>query len=266
MTRSGPSQGKNPVQPPSHEPRRTWRGTWLERDGLLWSPLLGSLGLVAGFTTKAQGSMAGSRYPLEDQARNRTALARTLGFPSVARVKQVHGNEVVNLDGPVEPWPTADGLWTETSGVLLGVAAADCVPVLVADPEGPIGAAHAGWEGTTKRVAETLVEAMVAGGAVRERLVASLGPAIGPCCYVIDMDRAKIVNERIGESCLRKVNDRIVMDLWAANTAQLRSVGVSRIEMSGVCTLSGGADLWSYRGRDGKGMYGTQLGFIGRPA
>ncbi len=234
---------------------------------MLWSPLLGSLGLVAGFTTRAQGSMAGSRHPLEEQARNREALARTLGFVGVARVKQVHGKEVVRLKGAPtpEPWPTADALWTDLSGVLLGVAAADCVPVLVADPEGPIGAAHAGWQGTTVRVAEALVEAMVAGGAVRERLVASLGPAIGPCCYVVDLERATLVNERIGESCLRKVNDRIVMDLWAANTAQLRSVGVTRIEMSGVCTLSGGADLWSYRGRDPDGMYGTQLGFIGRP-
>ncbi|MDP9280733.1 MAG: polyphenol oxidase family protein, partial [Chloroflexota bacterium] len=139
------------------------------------------------------------------------------------------------------------------------------MPVLVADPEGPVGAAHAGWQGTTLRVAEALVEAMVAGGAVRERLVASLGPAIGPCCYVIDMERALVVNERIGEGSLRKIDDRIVMDLWAANTAQLRSVGVTRIEMSGVCTLSGGADLWSYRGRDVDGQYGTQLGFIGRP-
>jgi polyphenol oxidase len=243
---------------------RKWRGTWLERDRMLWSPLLASAGLVAGFTTKAQGSMAGSRHPLDEQARNRAALARGLGFDGVARVKQVHGNDVVHVDGPAEPWPTADALWTGASGVLLGVAAADCVPVLVADPEGPIGGAHAGWEGATKRVAEALVEAMVAGGAVRERLVASLGPAIGPCCYVIDLERATIVNERIGESCLRKVNDRIVMDLWAANTAQLRSVGVTRIEMSAVCTLSGGADLWSYRGRDPDGMYGTQLGFIGR--
>ncbi len=243
---------------------QTWRGTWVERDGTLWSPLLGSLGVVAGFTTRAQGSMAGSRHPLEEQERNRAALARRLGFDGVARVKQVHGKDVVRLDVLPEPWPTADALWTDGQGVLLAVAAADCVPVLVADPGGPIGAAHAGWQGTTLRVAEALVEAMVAGGAARERLVASLGPAIGPCCYVIDMERATIVNERIGEGCLRKVDDRIVMDLWAANTAQLRSVGVTRIEMSGVCTLSGGADLWSYRGRDPDGTYGTQLGFIGR--
>ena len=247
-------------------PKKSYRGTWVERDAMLWSPLLGSLGLVAGFTTRAQGSMAGSRHPLGDQTRNRGVLARTLGFDGVARVKQVHGKGVVRVDGPPEPWPTADAMWSDRPGVLLGVAAADCVPVLVADPEGPIGAAHAGWQGTTLRVAEALVEAMVAGGAVRERLVASLGPAIGPCCYVIDMERAAVVNERIGEGCLRKIGDRIVMDLWAANTAQLRSAGVTRIEMSGVCTLSGGADLWSYRGRDADGMYGTQLGFIGRRA
>jgi len=247
-------------------PKRTWRGTWVERDGMLWSPLLGALGLVAGFTTRAQGSLAGSRHPLEEQARNRAAVARTLGFAGIARAKQVHGRDVVRLDAPMEPWPVADALWTDRTGVLLAVAAADCVPVLVADPEGPIGAAHAGWQGTTLRVAEALVEAMVAGGAARGRLVASLGPAIGPCCYAIDMERAAIVNERIGEGSLRKVNDRIVMDLWAANTAQLRAVGVTRIEMSGVCTLSGGADLWSYRGRGPDGVYGTQLGFIGRRA
>jgi YfiH family protein len=233
---------------------------------MLWSPLLASFGLLAGFTTRAQGSLAGSRHPLDEQARNRAALARTLGFDGVARVKQVHGREVVRRDASDDPWPTADAMWTDRPGLLLGVAAADCVPVLVADPEGPIGAAHAGWQGTTLRVAEALVEAMVAGGAARERLVASLGPAIGPCCYVIDMERATVVNERIGEGCLRKVNDRIVMDLWAANTAQLRSAGVTRIEISAVCTLSGGADLWSYRGRDPDGTYGTQLGFIGRPA
>lgn len=247
-------------------PKRIWRGTWVERDGMLWSPLLGSLGLVAGFTTRAQGSLAGSRHPLQEQARNRAAVARTLGFAGIARARQAHGTDVVRLEGPVEPWPTADALWTDREGVLLAVAAADCVPVLVADPEGPIGAAHAGWQGTTLRVAEALVEAMVAGGAARERLVASLGPAIGPCCYAIDMERAAIVNERIGEGCLRKKDDRIVMDLWAANTAQLRAVGVTRIEMSGVCTLSGGADLWSYRGRGPDGVYGTQLGFIGRRA
>ena len=245
-------------------PTQATRDAWTERDGLLFSPMLSALGLVAGFSTRAQGSMAGSQYPLEEQARNRMALAQHLGFPEIARTKQVHGREVVHVSRQVEPWPIADAQWTDDSGVLLGVAAADCVPILVADPRGPIGVAHAGWEGTTRRVAEALVEAMVAGGADRGRLVAALGPSIGPCCYTIDEARATRIAGAIGEDALIREKDRVVLDLWRANSAQLREAGVTRIELSGLCTLSGGADVWSYRGRDADGKYGTQLGFLGR--
>ena len=237
---------------------------WTLRDGLLFSPALEALGLVAGFTTRAQGSLAGSQYPLDEQARSRAALAKRLGFAEITRTKQVHGREIVRVDRQVEPWPVADGQWTKTSGVLLGVAAADCVPILIADPSGPIGVAHAGWEGTTRRVAQALVEAMVAGGASRERLVAALGPSIGPCCYVIDEPRAEKIAEALGHDALAHDRDRIVFDLWRANSAQLEDAGVRRVEVSGLCTLSGGADLWSYRGRGADGKYGTQLGFLGR--
>ncbi len=237
---------------------------WTQRDGLLFSPALEALGLVAGFSTRAQGSLAGSQYPLDEQARNRDALARRLGFAEITRTKQVHGRDIVRVDRQVEPWPVADGQWTMTPGVLLGVAAADCVPILVADPSGPIGVAHAGWEGTTRRVAQALVDAMVAGGASRERLVAALGPSIGPCCYVIDEARAAKITAALGDDALARDRDRVVFDLWRANSAQLEEAGVTRVEVSGLCTLSGGADLWSYRGRGADGKYGTQLGFLGR--
>ena len=238
--------------------------SWISRDGLLYSPLLSSLGLVAGFTTKAQGSMAGSFHPLEEQARNRAALAERLGFSGITRTKQVHGREVVRVERQVDPWPTADAQWSGARGVLLGVAAADCVPILVADPRGPIGVAHAGWQGTTLRVAEALIEAMVSAGAARDRLVASLGPSIGPCCYTIGEDRAATVAQLIGADAIVRDSDRVVFDLWRANADQLRAAGVSRIEVSGICTRSSGADLWSNRARDAEGKYGTQLGFLGR--
>jgi len=241
-------------------------GAWIQRDGSICSPMLSSLGMVAGFTTRAQGSMAGSVYPLDEQARNRAALAKRLGFREVTRTKQVHGREVVRVDAQVEPWPVADGQWTDRAGVLLGVAAADCVPILVADPNGPIGVAHAGWEGTSLRVARALIETMVAGGATREGLVASLGPSIGPCCYGIDEERAAMIAERIGGESLVREDGHIVFDLWRANAEQLRDAGVARVEISGLCTRSGGADLWSYRGRAADGMYGTQLGFLGKRA
>ena len=240
--------------------------TWVERDGLLWSPLLERYRVVGGFTTRARGSMAGSVFPLDEQEANRSALARRLGFDAVARVRQVHGNTVVRLDQAVETWPEADALWTDKAGVLLGVAAADCVPILIVDPaSGRIGAAHAGWQGTRLRVAQSLVRALVGAGSRSSGLVASIGPSIGPCCYTIDETRAELVGASGQGAYLRRGPEgRVAFDLWSANVAQLRDLGVESIEVSRICTLSGGHDLWSYRGRDAEGRYGTHLGFIGR--
>lgn len=241
--------------------------TWVERDGLLRSPALWSLGVVAGFTTRALGSMAGGIYPLEEQERNRRALAARLGFDRVVRVKQVHGDVVVHADDVGDPWPEADAMWTNAPGLLLGVAAADCVPILVAEPKGPIGAAHAGWQGTSKRIAVKLVETLVRNGADPDRLVAAVGPSIGPCCYVIDEARAAVIRERLGtdsgDLLFAGADGRPVFDLWSANVQQLEQAGVRIVDRCDVCTQSGGADVWSYRGDKGKN--GTGLGIIGWP-
>ena len=241
--------------------------TWVERDGLLRSPKLESLGLVAGFTTRAQGSMAGGVYPVEEQERNRRSLALRLGFDRVVRVKQVHGDTVVHADDVGTPWPDADAMWTATAGILVGIAAADCVPILLADPNGPIGGAHAGWQGTSKRIAVRLVEALVWQGADPARLVAAIGPSIGPCCYVIDEPRAAMIRDRLGADCadvlFAGADGRPVFDLWSANAQQLEQAGVRTIERCDRCTQCGGADIWSYRGQRGQG--GTGLGIIGRP-
>jgi YfiH family protein len=244
--------------------------TWVERDGLLRSPLLERYRAVAGFTTRAQGTMGGSApQPPADPGegeRNRDGLARRLGFDGVARVRQVHGNTVVRVDSADQPWPEGDAMWTDRAGVLLGIAAADCVPILVTEPaSGRIGAAHAGWQGTRLRIAQALVRALVGAGSRASAIVASIGPSIGPCCYTIDEARADLVRASGQAAHLREGPDgTTVFDLWSANVAQLRDLGVESIEVSRICTRSGGHDLWSYRGRDADGRYGTQLGFIGR--
>ncbi|HYK98291.1 MAG TPA: polyphenol oxidase family protein [Candidatus Acidoferrales bacterium] len=231
---------------------------------LIRAPILEELGLVAGFTTRAWGSMAGSHHPLDEQARNRSALANALGFDEVVRVRQVHGRDVVRVERLVDPWPVADAMWTDRAGVLLGIAAADCVPILVASRDGVVAGAPAGWEGTSRQVATALVGSLAAAGVSPEELVAWLGPSIGPCCYTVDDERAAVVASRIGDAALVPHAGRVVFDLWEANAKQLRDAGVSRIAIAGVCTRSGGADVWSYRGRGADGKYGTQLGFIGR--
>lgn len=243
---------------------------WAERDGILWSPALSERGSVAGFTTRALGSMGGRATPVDQAEAGRKALAERLGFGAVVRVKQVHGDEVVQVDRPLDPWPEADAMWTDQTGVLLGVVAADCVPVLVADDEGRIGAAHAGWEGTTRFVARELIREMKDDGAKAEHMVASIGPSIGPCCYAIGPDRTLLVRDRLGElsrgTLVRRGNET-ALDLWTANVLQLRSEGLATIEVAGICTKCGGKDLFSYRGRDeGETGTGLGLGFIGRRA
>ena len=78
-----------------------------------------------------------------------TRLDSTADLPA-RRLDQVHGCGVVEAaDAVVE----ADGLWTTTPGVRIGVRVADCVPVLLAGPlaDGKPWAAalHAGWRGAT---------------------------------------------------------------------------------------------------------------------
>lgn len=240
---------------------------WPLVDGLHRSPALTSLGLVAGFTTRAEGSLAGSVFPLDEQDRARSRLAGRLGFPEIVRVRQMHGDRVVRAPHGASPAPEGDAMWTDLPGVLLSVAAADCVPVLVADPAGLLGVAHAGWEGTTKRVAQALVRELVSAGADAARLVAAIGPSIGPCCYTIDVPRAAQIRERLGPDAagaLQAGTDRITFDLWGANATQLADAGVHTIELAGLCTRCGGADLWSYRSRGERGPQGTALAVLGR--
>lgn len=242
---------------------------WPLQDGVHRSPALTALGLVAGFTTRAEGSLAGSVFPQAEQDAARERLARRLGFREVVRVRQVHGDRVVRAPHGDTPWPEADALWTDRPGVLLGIAAADCVPVLVAGPDGPIGAAHAGWEGTTRRVTQALVRELVRAGADVSALVAAIGPSIGPCCYTVDEARAGVIRERLGPAAadaLRAGDGRITFDLWAANATQLADAGVRTVELAGICTRCGGADLWSYRSRAERGPQGTALAVLGRPS
>lgn len=231
------------------------------------SPALGALGVVAGSTTRGLGSMGGSATPPDEAQRHRDHLAARLGFGAAVRVKQVHGDTVLRADGPfAPPWPEADALWTDRPGVLLGVVAADCVPVLIADGGGRVGAAHAGWEGTSRRIARRLVEAMERGGAAARTMTATLGPSIGPCCYAVGTERAGTIRERLGDEAERALVRRdgeTVFDLWNANADQLRAAGVGTIETSGTCTRCGGEEVFSRRGGD-IGLLG--LAFIGRPA
>jgi YfiH family protein len=90
---------------------------------------------------------------------------------------------------PTNGRPRADGLVTREAGLVLGVLAADCAPVLLADaPAQVIGAIHAGWRGALAGVVEAGVAAMENLGARRERIAAAVGPCIGPASYEVGLE------------------------------------------------------------------------------
>ncbi len=153
---------------------------------------------------------------------NRKALADVLGA-KISLISQVHSGDAVDVDesfvinqpfgfdvsGTKKPEdetdgennatgndgePTvieADGQVTSRKNVALGMFAADCLPVLMADPEaGVIGAAHCGRRGLQKGVIGATIEKMVSKGAQPERIVATLGPCICGDCYEVGGDIA----------------------------------------------------------------------------
>ncbi|HYU12677.1 MAG TPA: peptidoglycan editing factor PgeF [Stellaceae bacterium] len=132
----------------------------------------------------------GSRDNPTDVARNRAIAAARLGLAPERLVSchQIHGTDIVTVE---RPWqrtanPRADGMVTVVPGIALGILAADCAPVLFADPEaGVVGAAHGGWRGALAGVAEAAVAAMTGLGARTERIRAGIGPCIGQPSYEV---------------------------------------------------------------------------------
>src|SRR6266567_278791 len=122
--------------------------------------------------------------------KNRAIAAAQLALPveRLVTCHQVHGTATVAVE---RPWrradnPRADAIVTAVPGIALGVLAADCAPVLFADPEARIiGAAHGGWRGALAGVMEATVMAMAALGARPERIRAGIGPCIGQLSYEV---------------------------------------------------------------------------------
>lgn len=85
----------------------------------------------------------------------------------------------------------ADGQVTSRPGIALGIFAADCLPVLMADPvSGIIAGAHCGRRGLERDIIAHTIDLMCAKGAERSHIVATFGPCICGDCYEVGGDIA----------------------------------------------------------------------------
>ena len=231
---------------------------------VLTSPRLEVAGVRHAFFTRLGGVSRGIYESLNlgrgsdddpDAVRENQARATAhFGLPPEALciAYQVHSAVVHLADRPFgEARPQGDGVATRTPGLLCGALAADCAPVLMADPEARVVCAvHAGWRGALAGVIEAGVAAMAGLGARPDRILASVGPCIGPSSYEVGPEfRDQVVAESASSQAFFSTGegDRHFFDLPAYALSRLARAGVDGAEWIGADTCADGDRFYSNR-------------------
>ncbi len=203
----------------------------------------------------------GRKSDSRSSAQHRQWLLENLNIDSkeLFFVKQVHGDRVFVLDDPQKSADQvereeADALITHLTEKPIAVLTADCVPVILYDPEKHVaGAIHAGRKGTQKSiVSKTISMLSKAYGSNPQDVVMALGPAIGGCCYEVDEPCVEPFrqNYRGWEGFVTaNSRSRFMLDLLKANAMDAERAGISKenIHRSGECTSCNNDRWFSYR-------------------
>jgi YfiH family protein len=215
--------------------------TWNELDGLDAFVTTRAGGVSAGPYESLNLSLSVGDDPeavLENRRRTAAAIGADPGDFVFAR--QVHGAGVrivgaadrgTGTQAHDESVPEADVLVTADPGVVLAILTADCVPIVLHDPEaGVLACVHAGWRGTVAGACAAAVTAMGRLGASPERIVAGIGPAIGADRYQVGEDVHLAVTQAFGPSSPGIIRPdwtgRWLLNLRSANRLALRAAGV----------------------------------------
>jgi YfiH family protein len=249
---------------------------------VLTSPRLAALdGVRHGFFTR-QGGVSGGIYASLNVGRgskddaaavaeNRRRVADRFGVEADALLSchQVHSATALTAEGPWAERPTGDAVVTRTKGLVCGALAADCAPVLMADPEARVvAAAHAGWRGALGGIVDSAVVSMVALGARPERIVAAVGPCIGPDSYEVGLDFLDrfLAEDAPAERFFRPGAgpDKRLFDLPHYVLDRLTRAGVRHAEWTGHDTCAEEALFYSNRRayRRGEPDYGRLISCI----
>lgn len=229
----------------------------------LTSPLLTAAGVAHGFFTR-EGGVSKGRYAAlncgpgskDDPAhvaenRRRVALSLGLAVDRLYTPYQVHSARAVTA-----PWtrerPQADAVVSSRQGVGCSVLTADCAPVLLIDPQARVvAAAHAGWKGALGGVLEDALRLMSNSGAKAERVIAAVGPTIGPASYEVGAEFEATFLDQDPRSAPRfakaAARDKRRFDLPGYVLDRLARAGVRQAEWIGADTLAEPERLFSHR-------------------
>jgi polyphenol oxidase len=171
-----------------------------------------------------------------DQQKNFLQSQWMVDAEQCVTVRQVHGSEILRVDGPLDHVPEADGIITNQFNVSLIIRTADCLPIFMVAPEKKvIGLVHAGWRGSRDGIVIRAVEAMRDFGVSPRDIRVAFGPSISPVFYEVGREFISIFPNEIdahGLTCS--------LDLALVNLRQLESAGVpvENIYDCGICTFA----------------------------
>jgi hypothetical protein len=221
-------------------------------------------------TAKSESNFSLDLGPRQEVFANHQRVLQALGLAptTLYTVRQVHGNHVCVVDAQAVQHGLhgveGDALVTALPGVPLGVLVADCLPIMLYTSQPPLVAmVHAGRLGTYHQVVRQTIAVMQERFAVvPSQVYAVMGPAIGACCYTLDIHAVGPFQERFADWQQFFIPHRPglwTMDLIAANTAQLQAAGVPQehVHAAHICTACHNQYFYSHRaeGREaGRGM------------
>ncbi len=206
---------------------------------------------------------------VDDVLYNRVLVSKHAGIPlnHFVFASQIHGDNIKIIEedpsdnNSYTVIKATDGLITNITNLALVILVADCVPVLLFDPEKKtIGAFHAGWRGLTNGIVSKGVEMMHNHYDCQPASIkAFIGPSIGQCCYEI---RSKVIEAvKTGvpnyQKTLRLADSRTFLDLKKGAEQQLLNVGLERqnIVKSKYCTKCYSKQFFSYRAENETGRF-----------
>jgi YfiH family protein len=228
-------------------------------------PALAENGKVLhAFTTRQNGLGARNNGIKKPDYWGAVAMAFGISMDRLVTLNQVHGETILTVDDQnyrSMGLAQADAMISRAGGIAIGVETADCVPLLLADPATPaVAAVHAGWRSTVKKIVQKAVVRMREEfGSDPTRMIAAIGPAIGPECYEVDepvMGPMRDVFPFWKELAAPRAAGRWSLDLVKANRMELLHAGLagSNIHTLGLCTSCRKDLFYSFRaeGRTGR--------------
>ena len=128
-------------------------------------------------------------------------------YKTITDPEQVHGDQIEIVSAEHSEMITelrnCDGLITQDTGIVLTVITADCAPMIYADiKRNVVGISHNGRKGTELRLSQKMIKKLQATGSELQDLRVATGPAIGACCYPMNLVKENV--EQLIESGLKK--------------------------------------------------------------